>query len=128
MESRNFFGMALAAAMSATSAGWPCGMPARWVIAFNPYLPLLVSIVPSALQACLAPIYRISKRRSLTDAFFARTVSPDEGRTMSNGFFPAVAAFILLSGPAAAATLTSFDQNYRPGTIVISQHQRKLYF
>jgi lipoprotein-anchoring transpeptidase ErfK/SrfK len=47
---------------------------------------------------------------------------------MTKRFWPWVAAFLLLSGPAAAAALTSFDQGYRPGTIVISQHQRKLFF
>src|SRR6185437_11277310 len=36
--------MALAAAMSATSAGWPAGIAARWLIALSPYLPLLVNI------------------------------------------------------------------------------------
>src|SRR5580692_7228592 len=44
MASRNFFGIAFAAAMSATKAGWPVGIPARCTIALSPYLPLLVNI------------------------------------------------------------------------------------
>ena len=44
IASRNFLGMLLTAAMSATRDGWPGGLPARWIIAFSPYLPLLVSI------------------------------------------------------------------------------------
>ena len=66
MASRNFFGMALAAAMSATSAGWPGGMPARCTIAFSPYLPLLVSIassiaVPAPESRVAAPHLRLPR-------------------------------------------------------------------
>ena len=47
---------------------------------------------------------------------------------MRNIVLASVAALLLLTGPAAAAALIGFDAGYRPGTIVISQHQRKLYY
>ncbi len=37
------------------------------------------------------------------------------------------AALTLLTLPAAAATMTPIAADYRPGTIVISQHMRKLF-
>ena len=45
VELRNFLNQVVDAIVSRNSAGWPGGIPARWLIAFNPYLPLLVSIV-----------------------------------------------------------------------------------
>ena len=47
---------------------------------------------------------------------------------MAKAVLGALAALVLLSGPASAGALTAFGQDYRPGTIVISQHQRKLFF
>ena len=46
---------------------------------------------------------------------------------MRNIVLASVAALLCLMGPASAAALIGFDAGYRPGTIVISQHQRKLY-
>ena len=40
----------------------------------------------------------------------------------------ALLALSLASGPATAGALTPIAAGYRPGTIVISQHARKLYF
>jgi lipoprotein-anchoring transpeptidase ErfK/SrfK len=47
---------------------------------------------------------------------------------MAKPLFSALVALILASGPAAAGVLTSFDGHYQPGSIVISQHLRKLFF
>jgi len=47
---------------------------------------------------------------------------------MRNIVSVSVAALLCLTGPAGAAALIGFDAGYRPGTIVISQHQRKLFF
>ena len=43
---------------------------------------------------------------------------------------PLIAALLALvvSTPAFAGAMTAFDGRFRPGTIVISQHQRKLFF
>ncbi|MDE3175345.1 MAG: L,D-transpeptidase [Pseudomonadota bacterium] len=47
---------------------------------------------------------------------------------MAKRLFPALAALWLLSAPASAGVLTSFDGRYPSGAIVISQHLRKLFF
>ena len=47
---------------------------------------------------------------------------------MAKGIFPALAALLLGCVPACAGVLTSFDGRYASGSIVISQHQRKLFF
>jgi lipoprotein-anchoring transpeptidase ErfK/SrfK len=40
----------------------------------------------------------------------------------------ALAALAMLTAPASAGVLTSIGPDYSPGTIVISQHLRKLFF
>ena len=47
---------------------------------------------------------------------------------MTKPFLAALAALAMLNGPASARALTSFAADYSPGTIVISQHLRKLFF
>jgi lipoprotein-anchoring transpeptidase ErfK/SrfK len=47
---------------------------------------------------------------------------------MTKPLFAVVLALALSTGPAAAGVLTAVDGNYRPGSIVISQHLRKLFF
>jgi lipoprotein-anchoring transpeptidase ErfK/SrfK len=47
---------------------------------------------------------------------------------MAKTFLVALAALVLLGGPASAGALTAFTADYKPGTIVISQHQRKLFY
>ena len=47
---------------------------------------------------------------------------------MTRPFLAALAALGVLTGPASAGALTTFASGYSPGTIVISQHLRKLFF
>ncbi len=47
---------------------------------------------------------------------------------MTKPLFALVLALALSAGPASAGVLTSVDGGYRPGSIVISQHLRKLFF
>jgi lipoprotein-anchoring transpeptidase ErfK/SrfK len=47
---------------------------------------------------------------------------------MTKPLFAVAFALALSGGPAAAGVLTSVDGGYRPGSIVISQHQRKLFY
>ena len=47
---------------------------------------------------------------------------------MTRPFLAALAALAMLTGPASAGVLTSVASGYSPGTIVISQHLRKLFF
>jgi lipoprotein-anchoring transpeptidase ErfK/SrfK len=46
---------------------------------------------------------------------------------MRRAFFLGLAVWALFAGSASAVALVGFDEGYRPGTIVISQHQRRLY-
>ena len=46
---------------------------------------------------------------------------------MTRTMAAALAALAMLTGPATAGVLTAFAGGYSPGTIVISQHQRKLF-
>jgi len=47
---------------------------------------------------------------------------------MTKPLFAAFIALALTGKPAVAGVLTSLDGAYRPGSIVISQHLRKLFF
>jgi len=47
---------------------------------------------------------------------------------MTKAIVAACAALAMLTGPASAGVLTSFATGYSRGTIVISQHLRKLFF
>ena len=46
---------------------------------------------------------------------------------MTRAFLAAMAILTLVTGPASAVALVGFGAAYRPGTIVISQHERRLY-
>jgi lipoprotein-anchoring transpeptidase ErfK/SrfK len=47
---------------------------------------------------------------------------------MTKAIAAALVALATLTAPAAAGELTAFATGYEPGTIVISQHLRRLYF
>ena len=47
---------------------------------------------------------------------------------MRNAFYASLFALTLVSGHAQASALVAFGEGYSPGAIVISQHERKLYF
>jgi lipoprotein-anchoring transpeptidase ErfK/SrfK len=47
---------------------------------------------------------------------------------MTKPLFAVLLALVLSGGPAAAGVLASVDGAYRPGSIVISQHLRTLFF
>jgi lipoprotein-anchoring transpeptidase ErfK/SrfK len=47
---------------------------------------------------------------------------------MTKPLFAVFIALVLSGRPAYAGVLTSLDKSYRPGSIIISQHLRKLFF
>jgi hypothetical protein len=69
MASRNFFGIAFFAAISATSVGFPGSAPARCTIAFRPYFPFFVSMI-------LPRYKRYDSRRALSS--WSERASPSE--------------------------------------------------